>query len=98
LSESPHLSSDLVTAIALIPFALAAFVITFGAFRALPAGRHAGSAYAGYLALGLEFFLAAGLIRLAGAQDFAMLGLVAAIIAARRVISLGIRYGARAAG
>ena len=47
--------------------------------------------------LGLEFLLAGGLIRLAGAQGFRMLGIVAAIIAVRRTIAFGIRFGVRAA-
>jgi hypothetical protein len=39
-----------------------------------------------------------GLIRLASAQDFETLAVIATIIVARRVIGLGVRYGARAAG
>ena len=96
LIAAAHLSSEITDAVATLPFALAAFLIVFGVLRSLLAGRQAGPALLPYLTLGLELFLAAGLIRLAGAQDFATLGVVAAIIAARRLISFGIRYGARA--
>jgi uncharacterized membrane protein len=51
-----------------------------------------------YLGIGLEFFLAAGLIRLASVDTFQMLGLTAAIIAVRRTIVLGLGYAARASG
>ena len=93
-----HLSPDITQALATVPFAIAAFLVLFGVLRSLLAGRRAAPALLPYLTLGLEFFLAAGLIRLAGADDFATLGVVAAIIVARRVISFGLRYGARAAG
>jgi uncharacterized membrane protein len=98
LIAATHLSTDITDALAILPFAIAAFIIVFGVLRSLLAGRRAAPAMLPYLTLGLEFFLAAGLIRLAGADDFATLGVVAAIILARRVISFGIRYGARAAG
>jgi uncharacterized membrane protein len=98
LIGAAHLSTEVTDALATLPFAVAGFLIVFGVLRSLLAGARAGAALLPYLTLGLEFFLAAGLIRLAGAQDFATLGVVAAIIAARRLISFGIRYGARAAG
>ena len=98
MTATAHLSSDLTSLVATLPFAVAALVIVLGLPRALAHPRHAGSSFASSLALGVEFFLAAGLIRLASAQDFETLGVVATIIAARRVIGLGVRYGARAAG
>jgi hypothetical protein len=91
-----RLPAETVSALATIPFAIAAGIITFGTFASLRAGRRAGIVFANYLGLGLEFFLAAGLIRLAGADSFAMLGIAAAIIATRRILVLGVRLGARA--
>ncbi|MGZ5313534.1 MAG: DUF1622 domain-containing protein [Solirubrobacterales bacterium] len=95
--SSPHLPSDLTSAAAAVPLAIAAAIIVLGALLSPLAGRHLASELADHITLGLEFLLAAGLIRLASVQSFEMLGLVAAIIAARRVIVLGIRFGARAA-
>ncbi len=88
------IASILATAIV----AFAALVIFTGAVGSLRAGRHTGVALATKLGIGLEFLLAAGLIRLASVDTFAMLGLAAAIIAVRRTIVLGLGYAARAAG
>ncbi len=93
-----QLSADLTTAVATIPFAIAAGIIVFGAISSLRAGSRTGVVFASYLGLGLEFFLAAGLIRLASADTFAMLGITATIIAARGLVVLGVRFGARAWG
>jgi uncharacterized membrane protein len=92
------LSSELTTALATVIVAFAALVIFAGAFASLRAGPHAGRLLATYLGVGLEFLLAAGLIRLASSESFEMLGLAAAIIVVRRTISLGLGYAARAAG
>ena len=91
-----RLPIDLTSAVATVPFAIAAGIIVFGTFASLLMGRRAGIAFATYLGLGLEFFLAAGLIRLASADSFEMVGITATIIAARRVVVLGVRFGARA--
>ena len=96
--SSPRLPSELTDAVASVPFAIGAGLIILGACIALFSGRRAGRKLAEYISLGLEFLLAAGLIRLAGADQLQMLGLVATIIVARRVIGLGVRYGARAWG
>lgn len=96
--SSPRLPPELTDAVASVPFAIGAAIIVLGACFALFSGRRAGRALAEHIALGLEFLLAAGLIRLASADQLQMLGLVAAIIVARRVIGLGVRYGARAWG
>jgi hypothetical protein len=85
------------SAAAAVPFALGAAIIIVGACLALFSGRRAGFALAIHITLGLEFLLAAGLIRLASARSLGMLGLVSAIIVSRRIIILGVRWGARAA-
>jgi len=88
------LASIVATAIV----AFAALVIVAGAISSLRAGRHTGTLLATYLGIGLEFLLAAGLIRLASVDTFAMLALAAAVIAVRRTIVLGLHQAARAGG
>lgn len=95
--SGPRLPPELTSAAAAIPFAIGAAIIILGACLALFSGRRAGFAFANHITLGLEFLLAAGLIRLASARSLEMLGLVGAIIVARRIIILGVRWGARAA-
>jgi hypothetical protein len=93
-----NLSPDLTSAVATAIVALAAAIIFVGALSSLRAGPHAGRLLATYLGIGLEFLLAAGLVRLASLETFAMLGLAAAIIAVRRTIVLGLGYAAKATG
>ena len=93
-----RLPPELTTVAATSIVAIAALIILAGSLTALRAGRHTGILLATYLGIGLEFLLAAGLIRLASVETFLMLGLAAGIIAVRRAIVLGLRYGARAAG
>jgi hypothetical protein len=76
----------------------AALIIAAASVTSFRAGRHTGRLFATHLGIGLEFLLAAGVIRLAGLDTFAMIGIAAAIIAVRRVIVLGLGYAARAAG
>jgi uncharacterized membrane protein len=90
------LSPELTSAVATTIVAFAALVIFVGSVTSLRAGRHTGRLLATYLGIGLEFFLAAGLIRLASVDTFQMLGLTAAIIVVRRTIVLGLGYAARA--
>ena len=92
-----RLPSDLVMPISAVPFAMAVIVIVVGLVRVVPSRRVAASELAASLGLGLEFFLAAGLIRLAAINDFGALGLVAAVVLFRRVIGLGVRYAVQAA-
>ena len=85
-----------VVSAAVIGFAsLLVFTACFTSFRA---GRHTGTLFATQLGVGLEFLLAAGLIRLAAVDSFAALGVAASIIAVRRAISLGLRNAARGTG
>jgi Protein of unknown function (DUF1622) len=93
-----HLSMELTVAVATAIVAFAVLVIFVGSLTSLRAGRHTGRLLATYLGIGLEFFLAAGLIRLASVDTFQMLGLTAAIIVVRRTIVLGLSYASRAAG
>ena len=93
-----RLPSELTSVLATGTVAFAALVIFAGAIAALRAGRHTGTLLATYLGVGLEFLLAAGLIRLASVETFAMLAVAAAIIAVRRTIVFGLRQAAQAAG
>jgi len=95
--SGPRLSPELTSTVAAVPFAIAAAIIILGACLSILSGRHAASAFANHITLGLEFLLAAGLIRLASANSLETLGLVGAIIVTRRIIVLGIRWGTRAA-
>lgn len=81
---------------AAVPLAVAAVIIILGACLSLFAGHRTATVFAAQIMLGLEFLLAAGLIRLSSAQGFKMLGVVAAIIVIRRTVSFGIRFGLRA--
>lgn len=98
LPIAARLSSDLTSVLATATVGFACLVIFAGAITALRAGRHTGTLLATYLGIGLEFLLAAGLIRLASVETFAMLALTGAIIAVRRTIVFGLRQAARAAG
>jgi uncharacterized membrane protein len=92
------LSGELTTALATAIVAFAALVILAGSFASLRAGPHVCRLLATYLGVGLEFLLAAGLIRLASSESFEMLGLAAGILVVRRTIVLGLGYAARATG
>ncbi len=89
--------SGLPAAVAVVPLLMGVAVIALGVLRA-PRRRSGAAALAASIGLGLEFFLAAGLLRLASLDDFSALGVVAAVIVVRKVLSTGIRYGLRAAG
>ena len=82
----------------LIPYAIGALIIVFGILAAPRHRLHTARAFSTFLGLGLDFLLAAGLIRLAQQNTFVMLGIAAAIIVVRRVVLLGLGYGARAEG
>ena len=90
---TPH--SPVPVALAGVPFALAIVVIAVGLLRAPAQGRRAPAELAAALALGLEFLLAAGLLRLSAIGDFTGLGIVAATVLARKVIGTGIAAGLR---
>jgi hypothetical protein len=79
-----------------LPLAIGAAIIVIGVLGATRYGRHTARAFSAFLPLGLDFLLAAGLIRLAQQRTFAMLGIAAAIIAVRRIVLIGLSYGARA--
>lgn len=86
---------ELVAAVAVVPFTMAVVVIAVAVLRVPAAGP--AELVAG-IALGLELLLAAGLLRLAALQDLRELVAVAAIIALRRLIGIGLRSGLRALG
>jgi uncharacterized membrane protein len=92
------LSPDVLGIASVIPFAIGAVIIVVGVLSAPRRGLHTAMAFSTFLGLGLEFLLAAGLIRLASQNTFEMLGIAAAIIAARRIVIIGLGYGARAEG
>jgi hypothetical protein len=89
---------SVVETAAAVPFAMAVAVIAIGLLRLAPAGAAAPAQLAASLALGLEFLLAAGLLRLSAIDDFAALAAVGAIVLLRRVISTGIGFALRALG
>lgn len=89
---------DVLSAAAAVPFAMAIVVFAVGMLR-VPGARRAGPAeLAAALGLGLEFLLAAGLLRLASLDDFAALAAVAAIVAVRRLLTRGLSYSLTALG
>lgn len=92
------LSPDVLGIASVIPLAIGAVIIVVGVLSAPRRGLHTARAFSTFLGLGLEFLLAAGLIRLASQNTFQMLGIAAAIIAARRIVIIGLGYGARAEG
>jgi uncharacterized membrane protein len=93
----PH-HPEFMRAVAAVPFAIAVLVITIGLLRVVPSGRSGAAELQASIALGLEFLLAAGLIRLAALDSFQSLGMVAAIIVLRLVIGAGLRFAVRALG
>ena len=86
---------EALSTVAVVPFAIAVLIISVGLLRTLAFGRLAPAQLAASLALALEFLLAAGLIRLAAVDNFAVLGVVALIIVVRRIIALGVRQSVR---
>jgi uncharacterized membrane protein len=89
---------DLIALAAGIPFALGIVVIAIGLARVPLAGAAAPAELAASLGLGLEFVLAAGLLRLSALDDFGALAAVAAIVLLRRVLTTGLGVAVRALG
>ena len=89
------MAERLLTAAAAVPFGMAVVVVIVGLVRAPAARRAAPAELVASLGLALEFLLAAGLLRLAVVETFLQLAAVAAIVALRRVLTLGLRYGLR---
>lgn len=88
---------DLPATLAIVPVLMGVTVIAVGVLRS-PTGRVGIAGLVASLWLGLEFFLAAGLLRLSSVEDFTGLGIVAAVILLRRLVGVGIRSGLRAIG
>ena len=88
--------TDALRAAATVPTAMGVLVIVIGVLRALARPGRAAGTLAGAFGVGLELFLAAGLLRLAALQNLESLGLAAFIVALRRLISAGVRFGVRA--
>lgn len=76
--------------LAALATAAGALVMGAGILRAALAPRSAAALLARAVVLGLEFFLAAGLLRLGDAMTFTALATTAAIIATRQLISRGV--------
>lgn len=93
---SAHLSPELTGPIATGIVGFGSMVIAFGSLTSLLSGENTGKALATYIGIGLEFFLAAGLIRLASVSTFKMLAVAATILIVRRIIVLGLGYAIRA--
>lgn len=83
-------------AIATVPAGLGVLVIAVAVLRAPLAGRGASRELAAGLGLGLDFFLAAGLLRLSALDDLRSVAVVAAVIALRRVTTVGVGFAVRA--
>lgn len=76
--------------LAAISTAAGALVVALGVMRAVVRPRSAASSFARAVVLGLEFFLAGGLLRLGDAMTFTALATVAAVVATRQVVSRGV--------
>lgn len=86
-------------AVAQAAFAFAVVVVAVGVVRSVgPVRGPRPAELAASLSVGLEFFLAAGLLRLSALNDFTSIGVVAGIVVLRRIIGAGIRFGLRALG
>jgi Protein of unknown function (DUF1622) len=90
------LSPEVLGVASLIPYAIGALIIVLGILAAPRHRLHTARALSTFLGLGLDFLLAAGLIRLAQQNTFVMLGIAASIIVVRRIVLIGLSYGARA--
>ncbi len=91
-----HLSPEIVNLISAIPLAIGTLVFLVGAIQSFFYPEAIASHFAGAVTLGLEFFLAVGLLRLAIAQNLTALLMVVSIIAIRTVIKYGIKASVRA--
>lgn len=91
-----QLSAELTAPIATAIVGFGSMVIAAGCITALAKRENTGRALATYIGIGLEFFLAAGLIRLASVDTFKMLGIAASILVIRRSIVLGLGFAVRA--
>jgi hypothetical protein len=89
---------DLVGLAAGVPFALGIAVIAIGLARVPLAGAGAPAQLAASVGLGLEFLLAAGLLRLSALDDVRALAAVAAIVLLPRVLTTGLGVAVRALG
>jgi uncharacterized membrane protein len=90
------LSPEVLGIASLIPYAIGVLIIVLGVLAAPRHRLHTARAFSTFLGLGLDFLLAAGLIRLAQQNTFVMLGIAASIIVVRRIVLIGLSYGARA--
>jgi uncharacterized membrane protein len=89
---------ELMTAAAAVPFSMGVAIMVVGLARLPLAGRMAPVRLSETLSLGLEFLLAATLLRLAALDTYLALSMVATTIVVRKVITAGIRLSIRALG
>ncbi len=90
--------AEVVATLAVVPLLMGVAVIALGLLRGPAAARAGPAELAASLSLGLEFFLAAGLLRLPSLDSFHALGVVAAVVLLRKVISTSVRFTLRALG
>ena len=90
-----RLPAELTGPLAAAVTLLAVAVLAVGVAGALAGRRRVGARLAEALRLALELMLAAGLLRLANARDLLALAGVAAVVALRQLIGLGVRLGGR---
>ena len=85
-----------VGALAGLAAAAGTVVLLAGLLQAARAPRHAAAVFARAVILALEFFLAAGLLRLGATMTFTGLATVVGVIATRRLVATGLRRLSRA--
>jgi hypothetical protein len=84
-----------LVAVSRVPFAVGLLVIVVAIVRVPLAGRGGPAQLRAGIGPGLEFLVAATLLRLAALDTFAALATVAATIALRKVITAGLRFAVR---
>ena len=83
--------ADGVAALAVVPLLMGLLVIAVGVLRVPASGRAGAAELAASLSLGLEFLLAAGLLRLSAEATWTGIATAAALVAVRRVAGAGLR-------
>lgn len=87
-----------IARLASVPLLLGLVVVAVTLLRLPAAGRRAPETFGLGLGLGLEFFLAAGLLRLSAVADLRSLAVVAVVIALRKLTTTGVGFAVRALG
>jgi hypothetical protein len=86
---------EVLVAASAVPFSAGVVVIAVAIVRMPLAGRDAPAQLRAGITLGLEFLVAATLLRLAALDTFIALAAVAVTIALRKLITTGLRFAVR---